>query len=421
MNAQIISIGTELALGQTVDTNTAWLAQKLAAVGVACAKHVTIDDQEAAIEQAIRTAANEAELVLVTGGLGPTPDDVTRQAVAAAMDVQLRFDEQSFKYIEEYFRARKRAMHPENRNQAMFPDGAKPIRNHFGTAPGFHAVVGLTDIYVMPGVPREMKMMFEQYVLPFIEEATAGETIIQRTLHTFGMPEAEVGEKIADLMQRGRNPAVGTSAADLIISIRINAHGETSELACRLADADMFEVISRLGNVVFGEGDGTLADAVAKLLIAQKKTISTAESCTGGLIAKMLTDVSGSSAYFIQSLVTYSNHAKHNLLAVPHALIESHGAVSAEVARAMAEGCRSVSETDYAISATGIAGPTGGTPEKPVGLVYIALATLANVVVKELRLGENLTRMEIRDRTAKCALNLLRLELQKTSEATRQS
>lgn len=416
MNAQLISIGTELAIGQTVDTNAAWLAQQLAAVGVACTKHVTIADEEAAIEQAIRTAATEAELVLITGGLGPTPDDVTRQAVAAAMDVQLRFDEQSFKYIEEYFRARKRAMHPENRNQAMFPDGAKPIRNHFGTAPGFHAVLGLTDIYVMPGVPREMKMMFEQYVLPFIEEAAAGEIIVQRTLHTFGMAEAEVGEKIADLMQRGRNPAVGTSAADLIISIRVNAHGATPDEAARLADADVFELISRLGNVVFGEGEETLADAIARLLIAQKKTISTAESCTGGLVAKMLTDVSGSSAYFIQTLVTYSNNAKHNLLAVPHSLIESHGAVSAEVAKAMAEGCRSVSKTDYALSATGVAGPTGGTPDKPVGLVYIALATPANIVAKELRLGESLSRAEIRDRTAKCVLNLLRLELLKNIE-----
>ncbi|HKQ47493.1 MAG TPA: competence/damage-inducible protein A [Phycisphaerae bacterium] len=413
MNAQIISIGTELALGQTVDTNTAWLAQKLAAVGVACAKHVTIDDQQAAIEQAIRTAANETELVLVTGGLGPTPDDVTRQAVAAAMDVQLRFDEQSFKYIEEYFRARKRAMHPENRTQAMFPDGAKPIRNHFGTAPGFHAVVGLTDIYVMPGVPREMKMMFEQYVLPFIEEAAAGETIVQRTLHTFGMPEAEVGEKIADLMERGRNPAVGTSAADLIISIRVNAQGATHDEAARLADVDVFELISRLGNVVYGEGDETLADAVAKLLIDQKKTISTAESCTGGLIAKMLTDVSGSSAYFTQSFITYANESKHRLLGIPAELIGQHGAVSAAVAEVMAQKCREISDTYYALSATGVAGPTGGTPEKPVGLVYITLATLANVVVKELRLGEILTRSEIRDRTAKCALNLLRLELLK--------
>lgn len=416
MNAQILSIGTELTIGQTVDTNAAWLAQHLAAVGVVCSKHVTVADDQAAIERAVRTAAEESELILITGGLGPTPDDVTRQALAAAMDVQLRFDETSFRQIEEYFKMRKRPMHPENRTQAMFPDGAKPIRNHFGTAPGFHAVVGLADIYVMPGVPREMKMMFEQYVLPFIEEAAAGETIVQKTLHTMGMAEAEVGEKIADLMERGRNPAVGTSASDLIITIRVNAHGPTAEEARRLADKDVFEAIARLGPIVFGEGEETLADAVAKLLIAQKKTISTAESCTGGLIAKMLTDVSGSSAYFIQSLVTYSNDAKHNLLAVSKSLIDEKGAVSAEVAKAMAEGCRSVSETDYALSATGVAGPTGGTAEKPVGLVYVALAGGKETVVKELRLGESLSRSEIRDRTAKCALNLLRLELQKHTD-----
>lgn len=416
MKAQILSIGTELAIGQSVDTNAAWLAQNLAAVGVVCNKHITVADDQAAIEAAVRTAAEESDLVLVTGGLGPTPDDVTRQAVAAAMEVRLRFDETSFRQIEDYFKKRKRPMHPENRTQAMFPDGAKPIRNHFGTAPGFRAVVGLADIYVMPGVPREMKMMFEQYVLPIIEEAAEGETIVQRTLHTMGMAEAGVGEKIADLMARGRNPAVGTSASDLIISIRINAHGATKDEARRMADADVFEVNSRLGLIVFGESEETLADAVAKLLIDQKKTVSTAESCTGGLIAKMLTDVSGSSAYFIQSLITYSNGAKHKLLAVPTALIETHGAVSVEVAKAMAEGCRKISETDYALSATGVAGPTGGTPEKPVGLVYIALAAGKETIVKELRLGENLTRAEIRDRTAKCALNLLRLKLHKGAD-----
>jgi nicotinamide-nucleotide amidase len=416
MNAQVLSIGTELTIGQTVDTNAAWIAQQLAAMGIVCTLHVTVADDQAAIEKAIQAAAEQVELVLVTGGLGPTPDDVTRQALAAAMGVELWFDQKSSEQIEAYFQSRRRPMHPENRNQAMIPAGARPIRNSCGTAPGIHAVLGTSDVYVMPGVPREMKAMFEAYVRPLLVEASEGGVILQRTVHTFGMPEAEVGAKISDLMERGRNPAVGTSASDLIISIRINAHGETPEAARRLADADVFEVLARLGPVVYSEGDETLADAVAKLLMEQKKTISTAESCTGGLIAKMLTDVSGSSAYFIHALVTYSNEAKQRFLGVPPSLIESHGAVSAEVAKAMAEGCRTAIETDYALSATGIAGPTGGSAEKPVGLVYIALAGGKETIVKELRLGENLTREEIRDRTAKCTLNLLRLALQKYSD-----
>jgi nicotinamide-nucleotide amidase len=227
------------------------------------------------------------------------------------------------------------------------------------------------------------------------------------------MAESEVGEKIADLMARGRNPTVGTSATDLIISIRINAHGATADEAARLAEADAATVRQRLGIVVFGEDDDTVQDAVARLLITQRKTVSTAESCTGGLIAKRLTDVSGSSAYFVQSFVTYANEAKQRLLEIPADFIQQHGAVSAPVCEAMAANGRRISGTDYALSATGVAGPTGGTPEKPVGLVFVGLATPATTVVKELRFGENLTRDEIRDRTAKAALNLLRLEMLK--------
>ncbi|MBI5762023.1 MAG: competence/damage-inducible protein A [Planctomycetes bacterium] len=410
MNAQLLSIGNELTLGQTVDTNAAWLAQRLAAVGVLCTRHVTVADERAEITREILEAAKTADLLLVTGGLGPTPDDLTRETLADAMGVELVFHPECMTQIEAYFASRKRAMHPQNRQQAMCPRGATPLDNPHGTAPGVRGRLGNCDVYLMPGVPREMKPMFETHVLPNLSHGS-GAAIVQRTIKTFGMPEAEVGEKIADLMARGRNPTVGTSAADLIISIRINAHGETVEKAVQLAEADARVVRERLGVAVFGEEGDSVQDAVARLLIEQGKTISTAESCTGGLISKRLTDVSGSSAYLVQAFVTYANSAKERLLEIPPALIAQHGAVSAPVAEAMAANCRRISGTDYALSATGVAGPTGGTREKPVGLVFVGLATAEKSVVKELRFGENLSRDEIRDRTAKAALNLLRLEL----------
>lgn len=412
MKAQILAIGTELAIGQAVDTNSAWLAQQLAAVGMHTSRHVTVADDLADITGAIRDAAANAELVLISGGLGPTADDLTRDALAAAMGVELVFHPESFEQIAAYFAARKREMHERNRVQAMIPAGATPIENPRGTAPGIRAKLGRADVFVMPGVPSEMKAMFARDVLPAIRTMSgAGEVIVQRILRTFGMAESELGEKIVDLMKRGRNPAVGTSAEDLIISVRINAHGKSTDDAAALAERDVAAVRERIGTFVFGEGEDELQSAVARLLIDQGKTISTAESCTGGLVAKRLTDVSGSSAYFIQSFVTYSNEAKSRLLEIPPELIASNGAVSEPVAKAMAENCRRLSATDYALAVTGIAGPTGGTPDKPVGLVFVALATAERTIVRELRLGETITREEVRDRSAKAAVNLLRLEL----------
>ncbi|RIK65888.1 MAG: competence/damage-inducible protein A [Planctomycetota bacterium] len=412
MNAHILAIGTELTIGQAVDTNSAWLAQQLAGVGIHVTRHVTVSDDLADITAAIRGSAQATELVLISGGLGPTPDDLTRDALAAAMGVELAFHADSFEQIAAYFRSRNRQMHERNRVQAMIPHGATPIENTRGTAPGLRARLERADIFVMPGVPAEMKVMFERDVLPHLRaRGGSAEVIAQRTLRTFGMAESEIGEKIADLMQRGRNPAVGTSAADLVITIRINAHGPAAEAANALAERDAAVIRERLGTFILGEGEDRLETAVARLLIEQRKTVSSAESCTGGMIAKRLTDIPGSSAYFIQGFVTYANEAKIRLIGVPGNLIAAHGAVSREVAGAMAEGCRRTSQSDYALAVTGIAGPTGGTPEKPVGLVFVALAGSERTIVRELRMGDNLSRWEIRDRAAKGLLNLLRLEL----------
>jgi nicotinamide-nucleotide amidase len=411
MNAQIISIGDELISGQTVDTNAAWLAEELAALGIRCPKHVTIADDLSAIAEAILTASHESGLVIVTGGLGPTPDDVTRDALAAVMNVELRLHAPSLRNIEAYFNRLQRRMTNGNTRQAMLPNGSEAIENSAGTAPGIMASLNESSIYCLPGVPYEMKTMFQRSLRPRIAKAATHGVILHRVLRSFGMSEAALGEALSDLMQRGRNPQVGTSADELIISIRLTAKARTREDTLRLLETDTSEIRRRLGEVIFGEGDDTLAHAVGRLLVERHATICTAESCTGGLIAKCLTDVPGASRYLVQGVVTYADEAKHRLLEIPAELIQTHGAVSRPVAKAMAANARRLAGTDYALAATGIAGPGGATPTKPVGLVYIALAGPNGTSVKEFRLGEHLNREQIRDRAAKVALNLLRIQL----------
>lgn len=411
MNARIISIGTELTLGQTVDTNAPWIAQQLAGVGIACRGHVTVPDDRDAIRDAMTSCVRDADLVVITGGLGPTPDDLTREALAAALDSELRLDRASLDRIEAYFRERNRDMPPANRCQAMIPERSIPIENTCGTAPGIGARLGTADLFALPGVPSEMKIMFERDVRPTLRSSGGQAVIRQNVLHTFGISEADVGQELADLMARDRNPCVGTSAADLVISIRINGHGATPQAADALVESDAAEVRRRLGQHVFGDGSDTPAVAVGRLIRELGRTVAVAESCTAGLLAKRLTDVPGASAYFLEGMVVYSNAAKVRQLEVPSDLIEAHGAVSEEAARTMAVHCRRLSGADYALSVTGIAGPAGGTPAKPVGLVYVGLATPTSVQIRELHLGSTLTRRQIRDRTVKIALHMLRLEL----------
>ena len=412
MDAAIVSVGHELVTGQSVDTNSAWLSGELTRVGVRVVRHVTVGDDEEAIRGAIEACWAEAELIIITGGLGPTADDLTRQGVAAAIGEPLEENAEALGQIQALFERWQRPFHESNKVQALIPRGCRVIANPRGSAPGIAYDKAGKRLFALPGVPVEMKVMFRQSVAETLPILTGETSIRQRRLLCYGIPEAKLGELLADLMVRDRNPLVGTTASHGIISVRIHAEGGDEVEAERLLDHDAVEVRERLGRAVFGEGETTLAEAVAKLLNEQGKTVATAESCTGGLLAKQLTDVSGSSAYFLRGYVTYSNEAKTDLLSVPAPLIEADGAVSESVARAMANGCRAAAGTDIALSITGIAGPTGGQPpEKPVGLVYISLADASGVEVKGLRFGEHLDRAEIRDRGAKTALNLLRLRL----------
>lgn len=410
MNAVILSVGDELVTGQTLDTNARWLAAELTRGGVHVARHVTVGDELERLTVSIRHALAAADVVILTGGLGPTADDLTRHALAGALGLPLEENAAALAQIVAFFERWQRPMADSNRFQALMPRGCHVIPNPRGTAPGIHYRNENKQLFALPGVPGEMKAMFAESVAPAIVLPGGAVTLVGR-LNTFGMSEAKLGEAIADLMLRDRNPLVGTTASQAIISVRIIAQGHNEAAARSLLEADKHEVRRRLGTAVFGEEDDSLQAATARLLLDRALTIATAESCTGGLLANWLTDIPGSSAYFLRGYVTYSNESKSELLGVPRALLESAGAVSAEVAEAMAAGCRAAAAADRALAITGIAGPGGGSADKPVGLVYVALADPNSVQARRLLLGMHLTRAEIRDRACKSALNLLRLHL----------
>ena len=410
MNAIILSIGDELVLGQTVDTNAAWLSQQLAAVGCAVLAHTTVADDQHAIEQAIRESAPRCDLLLVSGGLGPTEDDMTRQALAAVMGQPLEINQIWLAELEKFFAARSRPMPAANRIQAMIPHGAGMIFNTAGTAAGIVATLGSSRVFVMPGVPKEMTIMFRRDVLPHVRAASRGAVILSRSLHTFGLGESAIAEKLGDLMRRDRNPSVGTTVSSGVVSLRINARfGPLPEARERLE-----ETASRcwlaLGSLVFGEDDQTLQEVLGQMLRERPgATLATAESCTGGLLGKMITDVPGSSAYYSYGWITYANRAKQQVLGVPASLLREHGAVSEPVVLAMASAARAQAASTYALAISGIAGPDGGTPAKPVGTVCIALAHPAGASARTFLFPGD--REFIRDRSAKMALTLLRYHL----------
>jgi nicotinamide-nucleotide amidase len=420
MRAIILSIGDELTLGQTVDTNSAWLSRQLAAVGCAVAAHVTVPDDQAAIEQAMEEAVGRCDVLLASGGVGPTEDDLTRQALAAVLREPLEPNERWLAQLEKFFKRLGRVMPGSNRIQAMVPRGATMIFNTCGTAAGIDATYVSGDqkticrVFVMPGVPREMQAMFTRDVLSHVKEmGGGGAVILSRTLHTFGMGESAVAEELGPRMMRGRNPSVGTTISGGVVSVRINSSfPSASEASDRLRETEA-ACREALGDLVYGADEESLAEVVAKLLLEKKLVVTTAESCTGGLLAKYLTDIPGSSAYFKMGFITYSNEAKTELLGVDPTHIKGHGAVSDAVAREMAVAALRRAGSDVSLAITGIAGPTGGTPEKPVGMVCIARATATPHApeAKARRFNFPGDREMVRDRSAKMALTILRYHL----------
>jgi nicotinamide-nucleotide amidase len=410
MKAEIISVGSELTSGQYLDTNSQWLSRRLADAGIAVGWHTTIaDDLEANVE-AFQIACRRARLVLITGGLGPTQDDLTREALARAAGVELVFHEESFRQVQELFARRGRVMPERNRVQAYFPAGAEPIPNDHGTAPGVWMTIGAAAVAAMPGVPSEMYAMFAERVLPRLGGlGLGGGVLVQRKINTFGTGESHVEQKLFDLTRRGHVPEVGITASDAVISLRILAHAATPAEAQAQIEPVEKVIRERLGSLVYGVEDEDLQHAVVRLLAEKHRTLAVAESVTGGLVGDRLAGVPGASGWFRGGVIAYDNALKVELLGVPQELLDEKGAVSAEVAEAMAAGCRTRLRADLAVSTTGVAGPEPLAPDKPVGLVYVGLAWGGGVSSASFSwLG---TRQEVRSRTARMALNRVRLHL----------
>lgn len=410
MKAEIISIGSELTSGQNLDTNSQWLSQRLAEIGIPVGWHTTIADDLDANVEAFQIAMRRAVLVIATGGLGPTQDDLTREALARATGVELVFDPVSYQQIGDMFARRNRVMPERNRVQALFPAGSEPIRNDHGTAPGIWMPVGRSIFVAMPGVPTEMFKMYENQVQPqLLTLGLAGGVLVQRKINCFGAGESAVEEKLLDLTRRGHVPEVGITVSDANISLRILARAPSRDEAQALILPVELTIRERLAELIYGDEDDHLQHAVHRLLAARRLTLATAEGVTAGLVAERLGRVPGASAWFRGGLVAYDNRLKVEMLGVPERLIEEHGAVSAPVAEAMAVGCRTRFRSDLAVSTVGIAGPGGASADKPVGLVFVAVAWEGGVSSHSFSwLG---TRAEVQSRTASFALNHLRLQL----------
>ncbi len=412
MQAVVLSVGDELVLGQTVDTNAAWLSARLAESGVRTAWQLTVPDDRAAIAAAIQRAAGDAACVVVSGGLGPTEDDQSRQALAEALGVPLQTDAACLQTLLAVFQRRGRRMPEANRVQAMRPASAAPLVNPHGTAPGLRAELGGATVWLLPGVPSEMRAMFDQHVTLAASERTgraAASVILTDKLQTFGVGESTVAEQLGELTERGRNPTVSTTAAGGVVSVRLRAEAPTEEETRRRLEETRAEAERRLGTLVFGRGDETLAGVLGSLLRRAGRTVATAESCTGGWLGHLLTEPAGASDYYAGGWVTYTNALKQAALGVPADLLERHGAVSDPVVRAMAAGAAARAAADHALAITGVAGPSGGSAEKPVGTVWVGLAGRDGTISRHAVFPGD--REGVRERSARAAMDLLRRSL----------
>lgn len=407
--ASIISVGNELLSGLTVDTNSAWLSQQLFSIGLPTISHHAVGDDIGLIVACLKLAQKESDVVLVTGGLGPTDDDLTRQALAKFLGVELELKEELLKNMKCFFASRNYPMPEKNKIQACVPVGAAVLENNLGTAPGLMIEKCGKIFAVMPGVPYEMKAMFAGSVKSRLIELCCDQTVVSKRINCFGAGESTIAEKLDNLMDRNRNPLINCTVHVGIITLHIIAKAGNRAQAENMISEDEKKLRSILGDLIYGTDDETLSQVVGNKLAKQGKTVALAESCTGGLVAKLITDIPGASSYFRQGWVTYSNDAKISQLQVAAELIEKYGTVSPQVAEAMAKGAKNRAKSDYAIAITGIAGPTDANLQKPVGLVYISVASDKKCTADEFMFSND--RKFIRLRAAQTALNLLRRQL----------
>jgi nicotinamide-nucleotide amidase len=408
MQVEIVTIGNEVLSGRTIDTNFAYLARALEAVSVQVGWHSTVGDSAGQIAEGLHHALGRADGVVMTGGLGPTPDDLTRKAVATVLRRPLQLDEHVLEQIRERAKRSRRKVPPSIESQALIPRGAEVWRNPVGTAPGLLMMEKEKPVILLPGVPAEMEALATTFAVPWLQRRT-GRFVETFTLRTSGVWESMLHERIGKAPQKWQGALLAYLPSYFGVDLRITVAGG-DETAVRDVTGRAYEELKQLvAPVVYAEGGTAIEEVVGEQLVAKGWTIAVAESCTGGLLAKRLTDVPGSSRYVERGFVTYSNRSKVELLGVAQADLDTHGAVSAPVATAMARGARERAGADVGVGITGIAGPDGGTPEKPVGTVFIALATPDGEAVRDYRIVS--TRIAVRERAVQQALDLVRRQV----------
>lgn len=411
MKASIITIGNEILSGMTLDTNSSFLAKELALIGIPVVLKISVGDEAIDIQRAFKQALAETDIVLCTGGLGPTSDDITKKVAAKYFGSKLKLDKKTLDHIRSRFAKRGIEMPACNRGQAMVPDKAEVLFNPEGTAPGLLFKRGKKRLALMPGVPREMKAIFAGPLKERLEVLSCGMKISMLTLRTTGISESAIAEKLVPFEKGLAKGTLAYLPTHLGVDLRLTASGKDVSLINKKLDGWSTKIRQLLGNVIYGQDEETMEQEVGRLLKEKKLTLTTAESCSGGLIADRITDVSGSSDYFFGSIIAYSNILKEKMLGVKSQTLRLHGAVSKETAIEMANGVRGRLGSDLGLAITGIAGPGGGTDKKPVGLVFMALAGPRGTVVEEKRfLGQ---RRHIKESAAQAALNMLRLYLLK--------
>ncbi|NLY44228.1 MAG: competence/damage-inducible protein A [Clostridiaceae bacterium] len=408
MKAEIIAVGTELLLGQILNTNAQYLSVQLSQLGIDVFFQTVVGDNAMRLEETVRTALQRAEVVILTGGLGPTKDDLTKETVAKILDIPLKLHQESLDRIKGYFEKMCRPMSSNNEKQAMLPEGCIVLPNDVGTAPGCIVEKDKNIVILLPGPPNEMQLMFKQHVYPYLRSRSPF-IIYSKVLRVFGTGEASLAEELMDIFENQTNPPVTPYAKQGEVTLRITAKAENEEEAKKLIEPLEQEIRKRLGKRIYGIDEESLEQVVARLLMEQKKTLATAESCTGGLLAQKITSIPGISQCFNTGVITYSNESKVKLLGVLQETLDKFGAVSHQTALEMAEGIRNRYKADIGIAITGIAGPGGGTSKKPVGLVYIGMAVPDKSWYQELHLSG--TRERIRNLSTMYALDMIRLYL----------
>lgn len=410
MNAEIISVGTELLLGQILNTNEAFLSRELAKLGIDVYHRSVVGDNKERLKAEISGAFERCSLIILTGGLGPTGDDITREAAAEYFNLPLNIDKGVEEKLRGYFKYRHKSMPHTNIRQAMVPDGAVILDNKNGTAPGLIVEVEGKTAILLPGPPKEVEPMFAESVLPYLERFS-DEKLYSKDLRFFGIGESSLEITVADLIENISDPTMATYIDGTDVIIRLTTKSDSCENAMKKIAPISAEIKERLEKYYYGEDNDTMEQAVCRLLKEKDKTVATAESCTGGLIGEKLTNVSGVSEHYGFGFITYANEAKEGLIGVNKSTLDAYGAVSSQTACEMARGALEKSGADIAVSVTGIAGPGGGTDEKPVGLVYIGLA-VKNGCCEAYKNIFGGTRTDVRQRAANTALNIIRLYLQ---------